>query len=230
MPANFCTYQFASPTLRQLVRSAWSVTYPADEDAMPGIIAPDAHVELVFQTGAPCRLDLSGHSFKSSPPAMLLALRRGVLRLHPTGANTIAALRLSPAVASVILGTPLVGFWNEPIDLGAKLPAAQRRAGLSLRRLRAYGCDDNQGRDHEVQFLARHAARFLRAVRLDADMRERQASERGTLPRWRLRPCCRTHAHRPHLCRGTPTLASYRGSLRLHGSGEPVARRSAVGD
>ena len=114
---GFYAYEFAAPALRDLVCSAWSVAYGADEDAMPGIIAPDAHVELVFQTGEPCGLDLSGKIFKTSPRAMLFALRRGALKLHARGANTIAALRLSPAVASVLLGRPLNDVWNAPVDL-----------------------------------------------------------------------------------------------------------------
>jgi len=80
-------YQFESPALGNLVRSAWSVAYDGHDDAMPGIIAPDAHIELVFQTGSPCALDFGGKAFASSPNAMLFALRRGVLRLRPTGAN-----------------------------------------------------------------------------------------------------------------------------------------------
>lgn len=117
MAASFCMYEFASPELRDLVRSAWSVSYPADEDAMPGIIAPDAHVEIVFQTGAPCALNLSGRAYEGSPRAMLFALRQGVLKLHARGANTIAALRLSPAVASIVVDHALTDLWNEPIDL-----------------------------------------------------------------------------------------------------------------
>jgi len=123
MPATFYMYEFASPAMRDLVRSAWSVSYDAGDDAMPGLIAPDAHVELVFQTGEPCGLDLSGREYASSPRAMLYALRRGVLRLHPRGANTIAAIRVAPAVASAILGRSLVDLWNEPIDLSRVIGA-----------------------------------------------------------------------------------------------------------
>jgi AraC-like DNA-binding protein len=87
-------------------------------DQLPGVIAPDAHVEFVFQTGSPCAV-LGGArtTLRPSPKAMMYAQRHGTLTLLPTGANVILAFRMTPAVASVILGQPLSDCWDRPVDL-----------------------------------------------------------------------------------------------------------------
>lgn len=118
MSPTFVEYTLATPALQALVRSAWGVSYGAPSDPLPGIIAPDAHVEFVFQTGAPCETLVAGASHTtSSPRAMIFALRRGVLRLKPTGENAIVAFRVAPAVASAILGRPLADCWDRPVAL-----------------------------------------------------------------------------------------------------------------
>ncbi|MEQ1864433.1 MAG: helix-turn-helix transcriptional regulator [Micropepsaceae bacterium] len=111
-------YAFATPALRDLVRSAWSVSYADSSESMPGIIAPDAHVEFLFQTGAPCATWAEGAaSAEPSPRAMIFGLRHGALRLVPTGENAIVGIRVTPAVASVILGRPLIDCWDRPVPL-----------------------------------------------------------------------------------------------------------------
>jgi AraC-like DNA-binding protein len=117
MTATFAGYEFKAPALRALIRSAWSVAYDDEAGAMPGVIAPDAHVEFVFQTGAPCGLSFDGRAAAPSPRAMVFALRHGALRLRPSGANTIVAFRVAPAVASAILRRPLVDCWDRPVAL-----------------------------------------------------------------------------------------------------------------
>jgi len=125
MTPTFVEYTLA-PTLRGLVRSAWSVSYSAaTPDPLPGVIAPDAHVEFVFQTGSPCEvLTVGAVKAQLSPRAMIFALRRGVLRLRPTGANTIFAFRVPAAVASAILGRSLSDYWDRPVALSALIGGA----------------------------------------------------------------------------------------------------------
>jgi AraC-like DNA-binding protein len=116
MELAFADLRFEAPALRTLVRSAWSASYPSTLESMPGVIAPDAHVEFVFQTGSPCATQASGTA-TPSPPAMVFAQRHGTLRLKPTGANAIIAFRALPAVASAILGRPLGDCWDRPVAL-----------------------------------------------------------------------------------------------------------------
>ncbi len=114
----FAAASFGAPALRTLIRSPWTLTYGASVDALPGVIVPDAHVEFVFQTGAPCGTQRrGGAAVSASPRAMIYAQRHGALHLVPRGANAIIAFRTTPAVASVILGGPLADCWDRPIDL-----------------------------------------------------------------------------------------------------------------
>jgi len=117
MATEFSEYTFAAPALRNVVRSAWRISYASPSEFMAGLIAPDAHVEFVFQTGAPCGMSGGGLAQSTSPRAMIHALRKGALSLTPTGANTIVAFRVSPAVASVILRRSLVDCWDRPVPL-----------------------------------------------------------------------------------------------------------------
>ncbi len=133
MTAAFADLAFADPALRRLVRSFWSLSYGADQDGMPGVIAPDAHVEFVFQTGEPCNL-LAGDAVHAAPRAMIFAQRHGTVSLAPTGANGIIAFRTLPAVASSILGRPLVDCWDRPVPLAEMIGAdADRLLGRLAR-------------------------------------------------------------------------------------------------
>jgi AraC-like DNA-binding protein len=133
MDMAFAELRFEGPVLRTLVRSGWSASYPSSLDAMPGVIAPDAHVEFVFQTGSPCSTLASGIA-TPSPRAMIFAQRHGTLRLIPTGANAIIAFRVLPAVASAILGRPLDDCWDRPVALSDLIG---READRLLERLAA---------------------------------------------------------------------------------------------
>lgn len=105
-----------SPALGQLVRSIWSLGYRAG-DSLPGLITPDGRVEFVFQTGEPCALATASDSLIPTPRAMIFGLRHGTLRMVPTGDNLMVAFRVTPAVASVILGGGLVDCWDRPVAL-----------------------------------------------------------------------------------------------------------------
>lgn len=124
----FAELGFAAPRLRGLVGAPWSMAYRASVDAVPGVIAPDAHVEFVFQTGAPCAVRAAaGGTAQPSPAAMVYAQRHGALTLVPTGANAIIAFRTTPAVASVVLARPLAECWDRPIDLAELIGPEARR-------------------------------------------------------------------------------------------------------
>lgn len=129
---DFAPLSFESPALRELVNSPWQMAYGSQVAAMPGVIAPDAHVEFVFQLGAPCAIQTAGDVARPSPAAMIYAQRHGTLTLNPGGANVITAFRTTPAVASAILGRPLSDCWDRPIDLEDLIG---REAGWLLDRM-----------------------------------------------------------------------------------------------
>ena len=69
---SFAGMAFETPALRGLVAAPWRMAYGRSIEAMPGLIAPDAHVEFVFQTGAPCATRATGSaSARPSPRAMI---------------------------------------------------------------------------------------------------------------------------------------------------------------
>jgi AraC-like DNA-binding protein len=117
MTMNFAELRFEAPALHALVRSPWSLSYSDSLGALPGLIAPDAHVEFVFQTGSPCAMLATGGTAVPSPSAMIFAQRHGTLRLKPAGGNAILAFRALPAVASEIIGRPLSDCWDRPVAL-----------------------------------------------------------------------------------------------------------------
>jgi AraC-like DNA-binding protein len=125
---SFAGMAFETPALRGLVAAPWRMAYGPAMEAMPGLIAPDAHVEFVFQTGAPCATQAAATaSARPSPRAMIYAQRHGTLTLVPTGANAIVAFRTTPVVASVILGRPLADCWDCPVDLADLIGAEADR-------------------------------------------------------------------------------------------------------
>jgi AraC-like DNA-binding protein len=159
---SFDNLAFAAPALRALVRSPWRLSYDGAMEALPGVIAPDAHVEFVFQTGSPCAtLPAGAFSPQPSPSAMIYAQRHGTLTLRPAGANAIAAFRATPAVASAILRRPLTDCWDRPVALAdligseadrlieriADAPAGSHAALLEswlISRLTSWGPEDER--------------------------------------------------------------------------------------
>lgn len=122
MTPRFVDFAFETPALRGLVRAAWGQAYADATECLPGLIAPDAHVEIVFQVGAPCAI-VTGEQETPAPRAMLYALRHGAQRLRPTGENRMVALRLAPAVASRVLRAGLGDCWDRPVPLDALIGA-----------------------------------------------------------------------------------------------------------
>jgi len=133
MPATYLEYAFETPALRELIGSAWAQSYGASPEPLPGLIAPDAHVEVVFQLGAPCGVVAGGWE-RPSPRAMIYGLRHGALQLRPTGDNDMVAFRMAPAVASVVLRSRLADCWDCPIALGDLIG---READALLHRIAA---------------------------------------------------------------------------------------------
>lgn len=101
------------PPLKPYIRSLWQMDVGPGEEILPGWIAPDGQVEIVFHAGAPT----SQRSFGASewirqPQAFVLPLRRGALQLAAYGRNCIVALRVDPVVASVLLRRPMGELWD----------------------------------------------------------------------------------------------------------------------
>lgn len=176
---TFAPVIFATPSLHGLVSAPWCMAYGAFVGTLPGVVAPDAHVEFVFQTGAPCATQSAADApVTSSPAAMVYAQRHGVLRLVPTGANAILAFRTTPAVASVILGRPIADCWDRPVDLAELVgPEAHRlldrMAGVPLSmqgafveawlvsRLQAWGSENERNLRLQRNLLWRSGGRSL---------------------------------------------------------------------
>lgn len=141
MTQAYLDYAFDSPALRGLVCAAWGQAYHASADLLPGLIAPDAHIEIVFQVGAPCRI-ASGDVETPSLAAMVYGLRHGAQRLRAVGDNRMTALRLKPAVASWVLRADLADCWDRPVALADLIG---READDLLDAIASRGLEDSGG-------------------------------------------------------------------------------------
>jgi AraC-like DNA-binding protein len=101
-----------------LVKAMWAVSGSAEEAVLPGVVAPDSHVEFVFHLGAPWRMRREGSpSWIDQPRAFVYAQSQGALRFRGEGYVSSVAFRLSPVVAATVLGRPPTDLWNEPVSL-----------------------------------------------------------------------------------------------------------------
>jgi AraC-like DNA-binding protein len=101
-----------------LVKAMWAVSGTAEEAVLPGVVAPDSHVEFVFHLGEPWRMRREGSaSWIDQPRAFVYAQSQGALRFRGDGPVSLVAFRLSPVVAAAVLGRPPAGLWNEPVVL-----------------------------------------------------------------------------------------------------------------
>jgi hypothetical protein len=104
------------PLLASVVRSMWSLAGPAEEAALPGIIAPDAHVEFVFHLGEQWLAQRIGRpGWALQPAAFVYAASQGGLQFQPTGPVCLLAFRVSPVVATRILRRSLADLWDVPV-------------------------------------------------------------------------------------------------------------------
>ena len=52
-----------------LVKGMWSISGAAEEAVLPGVVAPDSHVEFVFHLGQPWRMRREGETSWLDQPA-----------------------------------------------------------------------------------------------------------------------------------------------------------------
>jgi len=96
----------------------WSVSGAAEEAVLPGVVAPDSHVEFVFHLGQPWRMRREDKSsWLEQPAAFVYAQSHGALRFEGEGHVSLIAFRLSPVVAAAVLGRSPADIWNEPVAL-----------------------------------------------------------------------------------------------------------------
>jgi hypothetical protein len=68
-----------------LVKGMWSISGAAEEAVLPGVVAPDSHVEFVFHLGQPWRMRREGEtSWLDQPEAFVYAQSHGALRFEVT--------------------------------------------------------------------------------------------------------------------------------------------------
>lgn len=106
---------YASPTLKlkPYIRSLWQMDVGAGHDVMPGWIAPDGQVEIVFHTGVPGALrSVGSEHWAVQPQAFVLPMRHGAVQLATSGLDCTVALRIDPVVASVLLRRPMGELWD----------------------------------------------------------------------------------------------------------------------
>ena len=101
-----------------IVKAMWAVTGAAEEAVLPGVVAPDSHVEFVFHLGEPWRMRREGTPFWiDQPRAFVYAQSHGALRFEGEGFASLVAFRMSPVAAAKVLGRPPTSLWNEPVAL-----------------------------------------------------------------------------------------------------------------
>lgn len=103
---------------RSLVKTMWSASGTASEAVLPGVTAPDSHVEFVFHLADPWHMRRADQQeWKAQPPAFVLAQSHGALRFAGEGTTSIVAFRVTPVVACALLGRPVHDIWHEPVAL-----------------------------------------------------------------------------------------------------------------
>jgi AraC-like DNA-binding protein len=105
----------------------WSATGPPEEAVLPGIVAPDSHVEFVFHFRETWLMQRAGDPlWMSQPAAFVYAQHHGALRFAGNHFASLVAFRVSPVVASRILRRSLTDAWDTPIALGDLIGAEAR--------------------------------------------------------------------------------------------------------
>lgn len=125
-----------SDRLAPLVKSIWSIAGDAAEATLPGVVAPDSHVEFVFHLGAPWRMRIADQvRWTAQPQAFIYPQRKGALRFEGDGPVSVIAFRVSPLVAARILRRSLQEHWDVAVPLSEFLGAEadQLLAALSVR-------------------------------------------------------------------------------------------------
>lgn len=101
-----------------LVRAAWSLEGPAEDAVLPGFVVPDCHVEFVFHLDACWSVrQLGTDTWSSQPRAFIYAGDRGCLEFTGTGEVSTVAVRVSPVIATRLLGRGVGDIWNQTLAL-----------------------------------------------------------------------------------------------------------------
>jgi AraC-like DNA-binding protein len=112
------TTQAATDRLATLIKSVWSVVGDARDATLPGVVAPDSHVEFVFHFGAPWRMRrVDEAQWVHQPLAFIYAQRYGALRFAGVGDVSVLAFRVTPRVAARILNRDLGELWDIAVPL-----------------------------------------------------------------------------------------------------------------
>jgi len=123
------------PLLGSVVRSMWSLAGPPEQASLPGIVAPDAHVEFVFHLGERWLSQRLGYpGWALQPSAFVYAASRGGLQFQATGPVCLVAFRVSPIVATRILGRSLADLWDVPVALDTLIGPEASNVTASLQR------------------------------------------------------------------------------------------------
>lgn len=102
----------------EVIRAVWAVHGTADEAVLPGLVAPDSHVEFVFHLGSPWRMKRLGHpEWTEHPTAFIYGQNRRCLQFAGTGKVSLVAFRVSPVVATTLLGRSMSELWDQPVPL-----------------------------------------------------------------------------------------------------------------
>jgi AraC-like DNA-binding protein len=124
-----------NPRLGNLVRSMWTVDGPAEEAVLPGIVAPDAHVEFVFHFGAPWKMQRTGEwAWHAQPRAFFYAQRHRSLRFEGAGHVELMAFRISSVVARRLLGMSIADCWDTVVPLESVLGSDAEAIHAKLQR------------------------------------------------------------------------------------------------
>jgi AraC-like DNA-binding protein len=108
----------APSSRRSLVKAMWSASGTGAEAVLPGVTVPDSHVEFVFHLEDTWRMRcVDQQEWRPQPSAFVFAQSHGALRFDADGATSIVAFRVTPVVASAILGCSIHDIWNEPVAL-----------------------------------------------------------------------------------------------------------------
>ena len=102
----------------ELIRAVWAAHGTAEAAVLPGLVAPDSHIEFVFHLGSPWRMKRLGvPEWALQPTAFIYGQNRRCLQFAGTGKVSLVALRVSPVVAATLLGRSLSDLWDQPVPL-----------------------------------------------------------------------------------------------------------------
>jgi AraC-like DNA-binding protein len=120
-----------------VVNSIWSFVSEASETVPFGLIVPDCQVEFVFQLGEPWLGRRPGElNWRALPRAFVQPMRRGCLELEIPPLAEIVAFRVSPVVATAIVGCPIADLWDLTISTDELLGADTKRIMEELAQAR----------------------------------------------------------------------------------------------